>query len=72
MARGYACIYNVPIVRYAVNVGVDTIGLSGRLVNVMDIVHVCWSGSRTGSSRVCAKCELGVVDICSGFTMVMF
>ena len=45
------------------NVGVDTIGLSGRLANVMDIVHVCWSGSRTGSSRVCAKCERGVVDI---------
>ena len=43
MARGYACIYNVPIVRCEVNVGVDTIGLSGRLVNMMDIVHVCWS-----------------------------
>ena len=45
------------------NVGVDAVGLTGRLVNVMDIVHVFWSGSRTGSSRVCAKCELGVVDI---------
>ena len=43
MARGYACIYKVPIVRYEVNVGVDTIGLSGRLVNMVDIVHVCWS-----------------------------
>ena len=63
MARGYACIYKVPIARYDVNVGVDTIGLSGRLVNMMDIVHVCWSWSRTGSFRVCAKCELGVVDI---------
>ena len=42
MAREYACIYKVPIVRYEVNVGVDTIGLSGRLVNMMDIVHVCW------------------------------
>ena len=63
MTREYACIYNVPIVRYDVNVGVDTIGLSGRLVNVIDIVHVCWSCSRTGSSRVCAKCGLGVVDI---------